>query len=56
MVATGEVQLPMAQEQEFAYLPPPTQDASIYYQEGVKEKLIRKTKQNPFIIVGMFVH
>ncbi|XP_041368138.1 HIG1 domain family member 2A, mitochondrial-like [Gigantopelta aegis] len=43
-----------AQEtEEFAYLPPPTHDASIYKQEGVKEKLIRKTKQNPFVVVGI---
>ncbi|KAI8789392.1 HIG1 domain family member 2A [Biomphalaria glabrata] len=35
---------------EFAYLPPP---APFYEQEGLKEKLIRKTKENPFVPLGV---
>lgn len=41
------------QQDEFTYLPPPRE--SPYFTEGVKEKFIRKTKENPFVPVGMYI-
>ncbi|XP_071090677.1 HIG1 domain family member 2A, mitochondrial-like [Haliotis cracherodii] len=38
--------------QEYAYLPPPREELG-YYQEGLKEKFIRKTKDNPFVPIGV---
>ncbi|XP_067657253.1 HIG1 domain family member 2A, mitochondrial-like [Haliotis asinina] len=38
--------------QEFAYLPPPRQDIG-YHDEGLKDKFIRKTKENPFVPIGV---
>ncbi|KAH9524645.1 HIG1 domain member 2A [Bulinus truncatus] len=35
---------------EFDYLPPPD---PFYVQEGLKEKLIAKTKENPFVPLGV---
>lgn len=37
-------------EEEFGYLPPPRE--LLYREEGVKEKLLRKTKENPFVPIG----
>lgn len=34
---------------ELEYLPPP---APFYQPEGLKEKLVRKTKENPFVPLG----
>ncbi|CAL1534487.1 unnamed protein product [Lymnaea stagnalis] len=35
---------------ELSYLPPP---APFYEQQGLKEKLIAKTKENPFVPLGV---
>lgn len=37
---------------QFAYLPPPGESLQMYKQEGLKEKLIRKTKENPAVPFG----
>ncbi|XP_005105220.1 HIG1 domain family member 2A, mitochondrial [Aplysia californica] len=36
--------------EELAYLPPPT---PFYEQEGLREKFMRKTKENPFVPLGV---
>jgi len=36
-------------DEDLMYLPPP---APFFQQEGVKEKMIRKTKENPFVPIG----
>ena len=38
-------------DEEFSYLPAP-RDASMYKEEGLKEKFLRKTKENPFVPIG----
>ncbi|CAI9718421.1 Hypothetical predicted protein [Octopus vulgaris] len=38
---------------EFAYLPPPKELVFGKYEEGLKEKLIRKTKENPAVPFGL---
>lgn len=38
---------------QFAYLPPPGESLQMYKQEGLKEKLIRKTKENPAVPFGI---
>ena len=40
-------------EEDFSYLPPPRE--IMYRQEGLKEKFIRKTKENPFVPAGKFL-
>ncbi|KAK7500693.1 hypothetical protein BaRGS_00007937 [Batillaria attramentaria] len=39
--------------EDFTYLPPPR--PPMYREEGVKEKFIRKTKENPFVPIGVAV-
>ncbi|KAL5021356.1 hypothetical protein ScPMuIL_000511 [Solemya velum] len=43
-----------ANSTEFLYLPPPDDDpGAMYREEGVREKFIRKTKENPAVLVGV---
>lgn len=37
---------------EFAYLPPPKEIVFGKYEEGLREKLVRKTKENPAVPFG----
>ena len=37
---------------QFAYLPPPSESLYGYKEEGLKEKFIRKTKENPAVPFG----
>jgi hypothetical protein len=39
-------------EEEFAYLPPPKEGSLFPKEEGLKDKFIRKTKENPFVPIG----
>ena len=36
-------------DEQLFYLPPPT---PYFEQEGIKEKMLRKTKENPFVPIG----
>ncbi|KAK7110183.1 hypothetical protein V1264_014103 [Littorina saxatilis] len=40
-------------QEDFTYLPPPRE--VFYREEGVKEKFIRKTKENPFVPLGVVI-
>ncbi|CAG5124978.1 unnamed protein product [Candidula unifasciata] len=42
--------IPEVNYKDLSYLPPPE---PYYVQEGLREKLIRKTKENPFVPLGV---
>eukprot|EP00745_Piridium_sociabile_P016121 TRINITY_DN23952_c2_g2_i1.p1 TRINITY_DN23952_c2_g2~~TRINITY_DN23952_c2_g2_i1.p1 ORF type:complete len:118 (-),score=26.79 TRINITY_DN23952_c2_g2_i1:658-984(-) len=40
-------------DEDFSYLPPHREN--MYKEEGLKEKFVRKTKENPFVPIGVLV-